>query len=277
LEHQFKDEISNNMKIAVFTNRLPSTLQDYIYTHAEKDTLYGELKEKVRAMTSNKLASTKPTPMDVGQVGEEAWPWDDGNLYDTITQDDEQQIDAVSGHLQCRNCHGYGHFARECPSQAKGAKGKGKGQANTGKGYQNGKGSNAWPAKGGKNGKGGKGGKGKSGFTGTCFSCGQVGHRAADCMTAAPMNNVETHPDESIDIGGCWVIGAVDADEGQGQADERPLRTSRYPPGHHKRSQEKPKEIAAQGTGIQNIDRPDSNSCKKITEKNPKDALDVRG
>ena len=118
MKSQFDEKLTNGMKIAIFTNMMTNDLQDFIYTHADKKTDYDELREKVKAMTGNKIANRGPTPMDVGHVGEwreAAWYTDEGN-YGDLTIEDEQQIDAVSGHLQCRNCQGYGHFARECPS-----------------------------------------------------------------------------------------------------------------------------------------------------------------
>jgi hypothetical protein len=302
LQNQFEENVSPFIKIAILTNMLPSTLQDYIYTHADKETGYDELKEKIRAMTSNKLASMKQVPMDVGQVGEETWH--DGS-YGEMSIEDEQQIDAVSGHLQCRNCQGYGHFARECPSHGKGDKGKGKGKSfanSKGGHYTNFKGNKGGGGKGG-GAKGGKSGKGK-GFAGTCYTCGQVGHRAAECTTATPTNAVEA--EEAAEIGGIWIIGAVNAEishstptssyetnppagsvprgGGVGQRDERlhhavhdlPGHLARLRPGHQKGSL-KENKTAAPGTGIQNIDRHDSNSCKHIPEKNTKDALDIRG
>ena len=46
LRDLFREELSNGMKLAVFTNMLPTVMQDYIYTSIEKDTTYESLKEK---------------------------------------------------------------------------------------------------------------------------------------------------------------------------------------------------------------------------------------
>ena len=69
-----KEKLSDNMKIAIFTNMLPGNLQDYVYMHTEKDCKYEDVREKVGALVGNKVAaSTGPTPMDVGDVRGGAW------------------------------------------------------------------------------------------------------------------------------------------------------------------------------------------------------------
>ena len=70
LAGQFGEKISDRMAMAILTNMMPSSIQDYMYTHADMDPKYEELKEKVRAMVSNKIANNMgPAPMDVGGVG----------------------------------------------------------------------------------------------------------------------------------------------------------------------------------------------------------------
>ena len=214
LENQFGEIIGEKMKVAIMTNMLPSSLQDYIYTHIDIKTTYDELKEKLRAMVANKVATNMgPAPMDIGNVGrqergEEDWR---GQEEEQGYYEEEQQVDAVSGHLQCRTCQGYGHFARECPSRpaGKGDKGKGKGFVNF-KGGKGGKGKGGGygynPGKGFQNNNFGNKGKGK-GYQGMCFRCGKVGHKAAEC-SAMETNYVETE-EETVDMGGAWVIGNV--------------------------------------------------------------------
>ena len=69
LEKQFKETLSNNMRIAIYTNMLPMTIQDYIYTNVGKETKFEDLKEKIKSMVGNKLAADSgPTPMDIGVI-----------------------------------------------------------------------------------------------------------------------------------------------------------------------------------------------------------------
>ena len=56
--------------------------------------------------------------MDVGGIKTEKWEYEE--------EYEEVDVDAVGNPMQCFNCQGWGHAARNCPS-AKGSKGKGKG------------------------------------------------------------------------------------------------------------------------------------------------------
>ena len=117
LATQFGEKLSDRMKMGILTSIMPIAIQDYIYTHVEKDSGYEDLKEKVRSMVSNKVAADMgPAPMDIGDVKGQADEW--GNEYENQYEGD-REVDVVYGDYRCRNCGGYGHFARECPSKGK--------------------------------------------------------------------------------------------------------------------------------------------------------------
>ena len=221
---QFEEKLSDKMKMAVFTNLMPDAIQDYIYTHADKETKYEELREKVRAMISNKVSvNAGPVPMDVGDVGGK---WEETCGEQTMWgTGEEYEVDGVANHYQCRNCQGYGHFARECPSKGLAKGGKGIGKSGKGKGTIDGfgGGSGGWATKGKGPTKGNKGGakgaaKGDKGrgtsFAGTCWTCGKAGHRANECGKA-DANGVDEWSEgdaieeQSVSMGGVWEVGHV--------------------------------------------------------------------
>ena len=225
LATQFGEKLSDRMKMGILTSIMPIAIQDYIYTHVEKNTGYEDLKEKVRSMVSNKVsAGMGPAPMDIGDVKGQADGW--GNEYEDQYAG-EHEVDVVYGDYWCRNCGGHGHFARECPSKGKG-KGKG-GDKGKGKGFTKGGAptGDGWGTKGERKGFGkapygygakGQGqvqtdkGKGK-GYQGTCWSCGKVGHKANEC-TAKDAGYVEDEgEEESVEVEGMWEVSNVVAAE----------------------------------------------------------------
>ena len=229
LTTQFDEKLTERMKIAIFTGMLPLSLQDYVFVHMEKDCGYEEVRDKVGRIVSNKVAiSTGPAPMDVGDVGGQGDEW----WYEEEQYDDEGEhhVDVITGRDQCRNCHGYGHYARDCPTKVKG-KGKASKGGDKGKGKAKGKGAQGddWRYKGGvkssgysfqQHSGGGKGGayehwqynpKGKSkgkGYQGVCWTCGKIGHKASEC-TAMDTNCVENDGDQTVEIEGMWDVGNV--------------------------------------------------------------------
>ena len=140
-ESFYKEKVSEGMRLAIFTNMMLFAIQEIIYTSVADGMTYRNVRDKVRAIVSNKMSMNMgPSPMEIGwlqqQTQEEEAKQPEGDWWN---------VDAVGAHTQCFKCKGYGRMSRECPK----GKGKGKSGGKTGS-KAGGKGWSKGASKGGK-------------------------------------------------------------------------------------------------------------------------------
>ena len=115
LSREFREDLSERMKVALMLSMVPPDLQDLMYQQAATMKDFSDAKAVLKGIVQNRIARNLPTPMDIGKVG-----------------DGEDEVGVVSkgkgkskGKGSCLKCGKSGHFAREC------LKGKGKGYQGT--------------------------------------------------------------------------------------------------------------------------------------------------
>ena len=194
LSKEFGEIFSDTVKVGIILSVMPTSVQEMVYNVLGDNVKYEEVASRIRSVVSTKVAMMQgPAPMDIGEVGDE-----NSNCHDC--GEHEEEIGAVSMSTQCHGCGGWGHLKRDCPT----VKGKGK---------SGGKGGSKGGTKGGDKGSG-KGylkDGGKSGFRGACYKCGKVGHRSFECTSSDIKMANAVNEEEQVDLGGVWMIAAVEA------------------------------------------------------------------
>jgi hypothetical protein len=220
--------LDNKIKSAVLTAMCPEEVQNLIFQWMDSKTTYEDLRDKVVALSLNRAGEFKPKPMEVDHVrecGYDWWSWETGDeLYDNgAAEEPEKEVEVDYVGETCLRCGGLGHYARECPTPkgkgkgGKGGKGYGKDYAYKGgrKGYGKDGGKDYWykgyKGYGKDSGKDNGKGKGGKGFAGACFTCGEVGHRAASCPNrkGKDMDIGAVDSAAATSVGGVWEIAAV--------------------------------------------------------------------
>ena len=177
LKRDFKEDVSDMMKIGILIHMMPDQLQDTILQAADRKAEYKHIKEKVVTLVDARARLRDPNAMDIGYTGgpDNNHNNNNNNSYNNNPyapgepdHDGHEELGAVTEDTQCYRCGGYGHLSSLCATP----KGKGKGKSK-------GKGS-------GLKGKG-KGFKGDfKGKGNPCSHCGKQGHTPATCWTLHP-------------------------------------------------------------------------------------------
>ena len=109
MDKEFKESFKDPIKIAIMTNMMPITVQDYVYTNITKESTYREVVDKIRVLVSNKVAMAMgPAPMDIGEV-QERQQFQQSHQHD---HDDKlhggsvDDIGAAGMHVKCHQCEG---------------------------------------------------------------------------------------------------------------------------------------------------------------------------
>jgi len=118
MEKHSGENWSENLKIAIMTNMMPSNVQEFLCTNIGEGTTYKEATEKLRIMISNKVEMQDSSiAMDLGNVNKNESLGGGDHHQEEWLHEQWQDVDAVGFHVKCHTCGEGGHLARECTSK----------------------------------------------------------------------------------------------------------------------------------------------------------------
>ena len=98
LERDYKENISDMMKIGILIHMMPEELQDSILQHTDKIKEYKLVKEKAVNLVDARATLRDPDAMDVGYYGHYEEECDN--------DDPEEEVGAVTEDMRCYKCQG---------------------------------------------------------------------------------------------------------------------------------------------------------------------------
>mgnify|MGYP003315286518 CR=1 FL=1 len=133
-----EEKVPMGVKSAVLIGMVPNELQDFCFqldstSIKSRKEQFDFIQGRVVNLATQRIQMHIPTPMDVGSAEEEACGMCLGDNPESAEEFQDCLGSVQKG--QCARCHGWGHYAKDCPTPkggGKGNKGESKGGAKGG-------------------------------------------------------------------------------------------------------------------------------------------------